>query len=161
MSLTLLFLAIFCFVTLSISALILLTKRKIILLFFIPIMFILLASTVHTYSELLGFPTSRLLPEKFFVISHLVDEPKIIYLWVLKSGIKIPVAHQIPYNKKMHEQLDNLQKEIEEGEKGVIQGITNILQESHFVLYHFDQRPDMEKNSSSHRFPGRPDLRRD
>ena len=122
-------------------------------------MFVLLASTVHTYTELLGYPTARTLPEKFFVLTHLIDEPKTIYLWVLEKEAKVPVAHKIPYNKKQHEQLDNLQKEIEDGEKAVIQGLTDSVQDSHFVLYRFDQRPDMEKNSSAHRFPGRPDVR--
>ena len=161
MSLTLLFLAIFCFITLSAYSLILLRKRKVILIFFIPIMFMLLASTVHTYTELLGYPTVRNLPEKFFVLTHLIDEPKTIYLWILEKQTKIPVAHQIPYDKKKHEQLDNLKQEIQDGEKGIIQGITNRLQDSHFVLYRFDQRPDMDKNSNSQRFPGRPDLRGD
>ena len=82
-----------------------------------------------------------------------------LYLWILEKQTKIPVAHQIPYDKKKHEQLDNLKQEIQDGEKGIIQGITNRLQDSHFVLYRFDQRPDMEKNSTSQRFPGRPDLR--
>ena len=159
MSLTLLFLAIFCFLTLSTYALILLKKKKITLLFFIPIVFILLASTVHTYTELLGYPTARTLPEKFFVLTHLIDEPKVIYLWVLEPKTKIPVAHKIPYDKKKHEQLENLEQEIKDGKKAIIQGIRKNLQDSHFILYHFDQRPDMEKNSTSQRFPGRPDLR--
>ena len=117
---------------------------------------------MHTYTELLGYPTVRKLPEKFFVLTHLIDEPKTIYLWILEKKTKIPVAHKIPYDKKKHEQLDNLKQAIQEGEKGIIQGLTNrLLQDSHFVLYRFDERPDMEMNSSSHRFPGRPDLRRD
>ena len=57
----------------------------------------LLASTVHTYTELLGYPTVRKLPEKFFVLTHLIDEPKTIYLWILEENIPVKLLFKFVY----------------------------------------------------------------
>ena len=83
MTLTLLFISLLFFTVLCLYTLIRLVKKKIFLLAFIPLTIFLVGSTIYTYSQLLGYPTTQQLPDDFLVVSFLIKEPKAIYLWTV------------------------------------------------------------------------------
>ena len=88
------------------------------LAWFIPILLVLVASTYVTYTSILGLPKIAM-PEKGLYLKHFVDEPNWIYLWVVTKD-RIPKNYQIPYSRKVHEQLEGVEGEAEEGKFMVI-----------------------------------------
>jgi len=68
------------------------------LLWFIPILLVLVTSTYVTYTSVLGFPKFGI-PEKGMYLRHYIDEPNWIYLWVL-SKKNVPMSYQLVYTKK-------------------------------------------------------------
>ena len=100
MPLDLLFISLLFFSVLCLYTLIKLIKRKIFLFAFIPLTLFLVGSTIYTYSNLLGFPTIKELPDNFLVVSFIVEEPEAIYLWTIKHRKDIPRSYQIPYKKE-------------------------------------------------------------
>jgi len=54
------------------------------LIWFIPILLVLVTSTYVTYTSILGFPKVST-PERGMYLRHYIDEPNWIYLWVLSK----------------------------------------------------------------------------
>ena len=107
---------VFSFVVLSAVCLwLLIEQRKSwkFLIWFIPILLVLVTSTYVTYTSILGFPKVTT-PEKGMYLKHYVDEPNWIYLWVL-SKKNVPMSYQIVYSRKTHEALEGVKGKAEEG----------------------------------------------
>jgi len=83
------------------------------LIWFIPILLVLVTSTYVTYTSILGFPKVSI-PEKGLYLKHHIDEPNWIYLWVLGKN-KIPMSYQIVYSKETHQALEGVKGKSEEG----------------------------------------------
>ena len=83
------------------------------LIWFIPILLVLVTSTYVTYTSILGFPRVAI-PEKGMYLKHHIDEPNWIYLWVLGRN-NIPMSYQIVYSKKTHDALEGVKGRAEEG----------------------------------------------
>ena len=88
-------------------------KRPKFLIWFIPLLLILVASTYETYTSILGFPRVTT-PKQGLYLKHYVDEPNWIYLWVLGEG-NIPMSYQIIYSRKKHNALEGVRGKAEEG----------------------------------------------
>tara|TARA_B100000029_G_scaffold45045_2_gene41536 strand:- start:275 stop:751 length:477 start_codon:yes stop_codon:yes gene_type:complete len=97
------------------------------LAWFIPILLVLVASTYVTYTSLLGLPKNET-PEKGLYLSHYVNEPKWIYLWVLGKN-NIPMSYKIVYTRQAHKAMESVKGESDEGKFMVIEN-TEDLQES-------------------------------
>jgi hypothetical protein len=80
----------------------------------------------HTFEDMLGWPTPRELPEKFAIVSVVIEEPNkergidgAIYLWIapLDSNrpITTPRAYRLPYLKDTHSQLSDVQRKSRQG----------------------------------------------
>ena len=83
------------------------------LIWFIPILLILVTSTYDTYTSILGFPKFSI-PEKGLYLKHHIDEPKWIYLWILGRD-NIPMSYQIVYSRKAHNSLEGVKGKADEG----------------------------------------------
>tara|TARA_Y100000593_G_C4068656_1_gene218049 strand:- start:45 stop:518 length:474 start_codon:yes stop_codon:yes gene_type:complete len=83
------------------------------LIWFIPVVLILVSSTYITYTTILGLPKVAM-PEKGVYISHYIDEPLWIYLWVIGEG-NIPKSFQIPYTREAHNSLEGVREEADRG----------------------------------------------
>ena len=83
------------------------------LIWFIPLLLILVASTYETYTSILGYPRVTT-PKKGLYLKHYVDEPNWIYLWILGDG-NIPMSYQIIYSKEKHNSLEGVRGKSEEG----------------------------------------------
>ena len=80
----------------------------------------------HTFEDMLGWPTPRELPEKFAIVSVVIEEPNkergidgAIYLWIspLDSNrpVATPRAYRLPYLKDTHSQLADVQRKSRQG----------------------------------------------
>ena len=83
------------------------------LVWFIPILLVVVTSTYVTYTSLLGFPKIGI-PEKGMYLRHYIDEPDWIYLWVL-SKKNVPMSYQLVYTRKKHDALEGVKGKAEEG----------------------------------------------
>jgi len=83
------------------------------LIWFIPLLLILVASTYETYTSILGYPRVTT-PKKGLYLKHYVDEPNWIYLWILGDG-NIPMSYQIIYSREKHNSLEGVRGKSEEG----------------------------------------------
>tara|TARA_Y100000296_G_C5162044_1_gene252448 strand:+ start:1454 stop:1936 length:483 start_codon:yes stop_codon:yes gene_type:complete len=88
------------------------------LLWFIPVLLVLITSTYVTYTSILGLPKVAM-PEKGLYLRHYVDEPNWIYLWVVTKD-RIPRNYQIPYSRQTHEALEGVKGEAEGGKYMVL-----------------------------------------
>ena len=155
MEVSLLFFSIILFVILCLFTLItLVKKRKVFLFVFIPLALFLIGNIAYTYTELMGYPTTKELPEEFLVVKHFVDEPDAIYLWVLTPGIKEPIGYELPYSKKMHRLLIKMMQQAKAmGEGTQMRGKNDKWDESNsieFQLYNFiDQEQQNKLDSAS------------
>ena len=107
---------IFGLVILSATSLwVLIEKRKSpkFLIWFIPVLLVLVTSTYITYTSILGLPKFEI-PKKGVYLKYYVDEPKWIYLWVV-VGDNIPRSYQIVYSKKTHKSLEGVDQQAQEG----------------------------------------------
>ena len=110
------------FVVLSVICLwILIERRKEpkFLIWFIPSLLLLISSTYVTYDTLLGYAKFGQ-PKKAIHISHWVDEPSMIYLWVLEDNTK-PRAYRFKYTRAMHDALQGGDKMRRQGKHIVIE----------------------------------------
>ena len=115
-------LLIFGFIILSAVCLwILIEERKHpkFLFWFIPLLLILVTSTYTTYTSILGFPRVSNPPAGGLYISHLIDEPHWIYLWVLEG--QAPRSYQIVYSRPTHDALEGVKGEVEGGAYMILQ----------------------------------------
>ena len=83
------------------------------LVWFIPILLVIVTSTYVTYTSILGFPKFGT-PEKGMYLRHYIDEPNWIYLWVL-SKKNVPMSYQLVYTKKKHDSLEGVKGKADEG----------------------------------------------
>ena len=138
------------FVVLCLGTMITLLKRKIWLFVFIPLSLIIATSIIYTYTDLLGTPTKKELPDEFFVVHHHVaEELDTIYLWIVSEGKNIPISYERPYSQEMQEELDGLkEKAEEEGSAAIIRGSKPPEnQNASFELYYFVQQKYLRKDS--------------
>ena len=91
------------------------------LIWFIPLLLILVSSTYVTYTSLLGFPRTST-PQKGVYLKHYIDEPNWIYLWVVGDG-NVPMSYQIEYSIKTHKSLEGVRGKAEEGKFMVLGGL--------------------------------------
>ena len=150
MELDIILLTMVFFVVLCLGTMITLLKRKAWLIVFIPLSLFIATSVIYTYTDLLGTPTKKELPEEFFVVHHHVaEELETIYLWVIVKGKNIPVSYEIPYSEETQERLDNYKQEIDEnGSTAIIRGVIKEDKPSvDFELYHFAQQEHLQKDS--------------
>ena len=93
------------------------------LIWFIPLVLVLVSSTYVTYTSILGYPRIEK-PKEGLYLKHYIDEPNWIYLWVVYKE-KIPISYQLVYTKKTHEALEGVkQKSEQEGKVDQEAGIT-------------------------------------
>ena len=107
---------IFGFVILAATSLwVLIEKRKSpkFLMWFIPVLLILVSSTYVTYTSLLGLPKFET-PKSGIYLEYFVDEPNWIYIWVVRED-RIPRSYQLTYTKKLHKSLEGVEQEAQEG----------------------------------------------
>ena len=83
------------------------------LIWFIPILLVLSASTYVTYTSILGYPKDSI-PQKGLYLKHFIDEPNWIYLWVLGKD-KVPRSYQIVYTRETHNSLEGVKGKSEAG----------------------------------------------
>jgi len=83
------------------------------LIWFIPILLVIVTSTYVTYTSILGFPKVGI-PEKGMYLRHYIDEPNWIYLWVL-SKKNVPMSYQLVYTREKHNALEGVRGKAEEG----------------------------------------------
>ena len=83
------------------------------LIWFIPILLLLVTSTYVTYTSILGYPKVST-PKKGMYLKHFVDEPRWIYLWVLGKD-KVPRSYQIVYTRETHNSLEGVKGKSEAG----------------------------------------------
>ena len=83
------------------------------LVWFIPILLVLSASTYVTYTSILGYPKVAI-PQKGLYLKHFIDEPNWIYLWVLGKD-KVPRSYQIVYTRETHNSLEGVKGKSEAG----------------------------------------------
>ena len=93
-------------------------KNPTFLLWFIPVLLVLITSTYVTYTSILGYPKVAL-PEEGLYLKHYVDEPDWIYLWVVSKD-RVPRSYQIVYTRKVHEQLEGVKGESDQGKYMVL-----------------------------------------
>ena len=94
---------------------VLIEKRKSpkFLMWFIPVLLILVTSTYMTYTSILGLPKMET-PKSGIYLEYFVDEPNWIYLWVVRED-KIPRSYQLVYSRKLHKSLEGVEQQVQEG----------------------------------------------
>ena len=88
------------------------------LIWFIPLLLILVSSTYLTYTSILGYPRVAT-PKEGIYLKHYIDEPNWIYLWVVYKE-KIPMSYQLVYSKKTHEALEGVKQKSEQEGKFMV-----------------------------------------
>ena len=93
------------------------------LIWFIPILLVLSASTYVTYTSILGYPKVAI-PLQGMYLQHYIAKPNWIYLWVLGKN-NIPMSYQIVYSRKTHDALEGVKGKAEEGKFMVLGEVEN------------------------------------
>jgi len=83
------------------------------LIWFIPVLLVLVTSTYVTYTSVLGFPKVSI-PERGMYLRHYIDEPNWIYLWILSKN-NVPMSYQIVYSREKHNALEGVKGRAAEG----------------------------------------------
>ena len=151
MGLDLVLLTMVFFVVLCLGTMITLLKRKAWLIVFIPLSLFIATSIIYTYTDLLGTPTKKELPEEFFVVHHHVaEESDVIYLWIIPievEGKNVPISYEVPYTQELQEQLDELQqKVVDKSSSAIIRGYRLDDEDTTFELYYFMQQEYLQKD---------------
>ena len=81
------------------------------LVWFIPLVLILVSSTYVTYTSILGYPRIAK-PKEGLYLKHYIDEPNWIYLWIVYKE-KIPISYQLVYSRETHQALEGVKKKSE------------------------------------------------
>ena len=97
-------------------------KSPTFLIWFIPVLLVLITSTYITYTSILGLPKVEI-PKEGVYLKHFVDEPHWIYIWVIEKD-RIPRSYQIVYTRQVHDALEGVEGQTEQG-KYMILGETN------------------------------------
>ena len=151
MELDIILLTMVFFVVLCLGTMITLLKRKAWLIVFIPLSLFIATSIIYTYTDLLGTPTKKELPEEFFVVHHHVaEESDVIYLWIIPievEGKNVPISYEVPYTQELQEQLDELQqKVVDKSSSAIIRGYRLDDEDTTFELYYFMQQEYLQKD---------------
>jgi len=88
------------------------------LIWFIPLVLVLVSSTYVTYTSILGYPRAEN-PKEGLYLKHYIDEPNWIYLWVVYKE-KIPISYQLVYSKETHQALEGVKKKSEQEGKFMV-----------------------------------------
>ncbi len=89
------------------------------LVWFIPVLLILVSSTYYTYTSVLGYPRIGT-PKEGMYYSHYVDSPRWIYLWVIQEG-NIPISYKLVYSKQKQNSLEGVEEKASEGKFMILQ----------------------------------------
>lgn len=84
------------------------------LIWFIPVLLILVSSTYLTYTSILGHPRSEI-PKKGIYLKHYTAEPDWIYLWMLGED-NVPISYKFVYSPEVHNSLEGVEKKVQEGD---------------------------------------------
>lgn len=84
------------------------------LIWYIPLLLVLVTSTYVTYTSLLGLPKDAI-PEQGIYLKYHVDEPNWIYLWVVDKE-NIPMSYRLVYTKRVHNSLEGVDQKAQDGE---------------------------------------------
>ena len=98
------------------------------LVWFIPLLLVLVSSTYVTYTSILGYPKNSI-PQKGLYLKHFIDEPNWIYLWVLGKN-KVPMSYRIVYSKATHNALEGVRGKADQGAYMVLEDATDMLIEN-------------------------------
>ena len=94
------------------------------LLWFVPLALGLTVSIYVSYTTLLGKPKLEIpSQETSYHLAHWVDEPNWIYLWVIHNTDKEPTSYKIPYEREMHDSLEQIEGRKQMGEEVIIEGV--------------------------------------
>ena len=88
------------------------------LIWFIPLLLVLVASTYLTYTSILGYPRAEN-PKEGLYLKHYIDEPNWIYLWVVYKD-KIPMSYQLVYSEEKHKALEGVKEKSEQEGKFMV-----------------------------------------
>jgi len=88
------------------------------LIWFIPLLLVLVTSTYVTYTSLLGYPRFEK-PKAGIYLKHYIDEPNWIYIWVIDKEL-IPISYQLVYSKETHKALEGVKEKSEEEGKFMV-----------------------------------------
>ena len=83
------------------------------LVWFIPLLLVLVTSTYSTYTAILGYPKFEN-PKKGLYLKHYIDEPNWIYVWVIDKE-QVPISYKIVYSREVHNALEGVRGKSEEG----------------------------------------------
>ena len=83
------------------------------LIWFIPLLLILVSSTYMTYTAILGYPKFET-PKRGLYLKHYIDEPNWIYIWVIDKE-QVPISYKIVYSRETHNALEGVKGKTEEG----------------------------------------------
>jgi len=83
------------------------------LIWFIPLLLILVSSTYKTYTAILGYPKFET-PSGGLYLKHYIDEPNWIYLWIIDKK-QVPKSYKIVYSREVHNALEGVKGKTEEG----------------------------------------------
>ena len=83
------------------------------LIWFIPLLLVLVSSTYMTYTAVQGYPKFET-PKKGLYLKHYIDEPNWIYVWVIDKE-RVPISYKIVYSKEVHNALEGVKEKVEEG----------------------------------------------
>ena len=115
---------IFGLVILSITSLwVLIEQRKNpkFLIWFIPLLLVLVSSTYVTYTSILGKPRIEI-PKEGLYLKHYIAEPNWIYLWVLEKD-NVPISYKFAYTKKAHRGLEGVAEKTMQGDFMILKEI--------------------------------------
>ena len=83
------------------------------LIWFIPLLLVLVSSTYMTYTAVQGYPKFEI-PKKGLYLKHYIDEPNWIYVWIIDKE-RVPISYKIVYSKEVHNALEGVKEKVEEG----------------------------------------------
>ena len=90
------------------------------LVWFIPLLLVLVSSTYTTYTAILGYPKFGT-PKKGLYLKHYIDEPNWIYIWVIDKK-QVPISYKIVYSREVHNAMEGVKGKAENGKFMVIGG---------------------------------------
>ena len=88
------------------------------LIWFIPLVLVLVSSTYVTYTSILGYPRVAK-PKEGLYLKHYIDEPNWIYLWVVYKE-RIPISYQLVYSRETHKALEGVKEKSEQEGKFMV-----------------------------------------
>jgi len=111
------------FILVAIWAIIISSKKKVIMILLIPL---LSATGVYSYiaiDEVLGYPVDEVIHEDSQYISHLVNQSRTkIFIWSLHEDDDEPRAYEIPYSKEDEKKLEDSKQKQNRGITQMIKG---------------------------------------